>query len=69
MDRQDVAANLLNVEALFNDGKYDDAIDLLQECINTSRVESKEFMERLRDSTKEPEVLDKLQYMYFMNFV
>ncbi|MHA2423394.1 MAG: hypothetical protein ACXAEF_01290 [Candidatus Thorarchaeota archaeon] len=69
MDRRDVGTNLVNVENLFNNGKYDEAIELLQECINSSRLESKEFMESLRDSTKDQEILDKLQYMYFMNFV
>ncbi len=69
MDRKDVASNLVKVEELFNDGQCDDATDLLQECINASRLESKEFMERLKDETKDPQVMDSLQHMYFLNFV
>lgn len=69
IERVDVAANLERVEDLFNNGLLDEAIDLLQLCINASRLESKDFMERLRDSTEDPDILDKLQYMYFLNFV
>ena len=69
MDREAVAANLAKVESLFDKGSYEKAIDLLQQCIDASRLESKEFMERLRNSTRNPEKLDKLVYMYFLNFV
>ncbi|MDF1539955.1 MAG: hypothetical protein P1Q69_13745 [Candidatus Thorarchaeota archaeon] len=69
MEKQEVTSAWERVENFFDSGEYEAAIDLLQECINTSRVESKEFMESLRDSTKDAETLDKLQYMYFLNFV
>ncbi len=69
MDRRDVSSNLAKVEALFNERRHDEAMELLQTCINTSRLESKEFMEYLRDSTKDSEILDRLVYMYSMNFV
>ncbi len=65
----EVASNITKVEVLLNKRQYEDAMELLQDCINTSRLESKDFMECLRDSTKNPEVLDKLTHIYFLNFV
>lgn len=69
MDKQDVASNLARIDTLFTKGYYDEAVELLQKCINTSPLESKQFMEHLRDSTKDSEILDKLVHMYFLNFV
>ncbi len=69
LDREDVASNLTRVADLFKAEKYEEAMDLLQECINTSRIESKEFMERLKDETKDREILSSLTHMYFLNFI
>ena len=69
MERKDVATELSKVEELFNKELHNEAMALLQKCIDASRLESKAFMESLRDSTKDPITLDKLQFMYFMNFV
>ncbi len=69
MDRNNLASSLDKVADFFINCKYEEAIDLLQECIKESRVDSKEFMERLRDETKDPQTSHKLTHMYFLNFV
>jgi hypothetical protein len=69
MDDSSLLGMYEKVRGLFKAGKMSEAEELLQQCIDKSRVSSREFMETLLDEFEEQEVKDVLVRLYSWNYV
>lgn len=69
MDELEFTRNQEEVRRLFDSNQYEEARELLQECIYAFHVESRKFMELLLKEYDDQKVKDVLTSLYFWNYV
>jgi hypothetical protein len=69
MSGSNVQGLLDELKASFENREYEKGERLLQQAINISREESKEFMRNLLMATEDPEKKGRILLAYYLNFI